>query len=212
MIRKMQILAYLGVATAALLTHTNAKAIDADVSVQAQFRAALTLTVDQNIDFTPGLRALEYTDVLNIDGSTDYVSMATNGDLSIPGGSRLTTAYTTGERGELSFTGENASVSISCNTNTTLSETGTGIDLPLSNVELDVAATIGAAGAALGAGDYDCAGLGTTPYTYTITGGAGAIAAGGRLEGVASMPSAVYDTANTGDGGVPLTVRVVYGP
>ena len=212
MIRKMQILAYLGAASAALLVHNTAQAIDADVAAEAQFRTALTLTVSQTIDFTPGARALEFATPASINGTNDYISMATDGTLSNPGGSLLTTAYPSGQRGELAFTGDNASVSISCNTNTTLAETGAGLALPFTNVELDVAGTIGAVGAALGAGDYDCAGLGTTPFTYTITGNAGVIAVGGRLEGIPNMTSAVYSTVNTGNGGIPLTVRVVYGP
>lgn len=211
MMRKMQIVAYLGAVSAALFAHTNASAIEADVAVDAEFRQAITLSVSQTIDFTPGGRSLEYTDVTNITGVTDYVSIATNGAMSNPGGSRLTTGYATGNRGELAFTGEDASVSISCNTNTRLSESG-GVDLLLTNAELDVAPTIGAVGAALGAGDYDCAGLGTTPYTYVITGNAGVIAAGGRLEGVANMPSGLYSSTNVAEGGIPMTVRVVYGP
>lgn len=208
MIRKMQFLAYLGAVSAALFAH-NAHAIDATVGAEAQFRTALTLTVSQTIDFTPGARALEYTDAANITGGTDYISMGTDGSL-VANGTRLSTAYSSGQRGELAFTGDNASVSISCNTDTVLANGAGTILLPLSNVELDVAATIGAVGAAVGAGDYDCAGVGTTPYTYTITGNAGVIAVGGRLEGVANMNSAVYATTNTN--GVPVSVRVVYGP
>jgi hypothetical protein len=185
-------------------------ATDEDVNVEAQFRQAIILTENNQVDFTPGTASVDYTDVANITNVTDFVTLATNDAIVAAG--RLSTGLTNGTAGQVTIAGEpNTSVDISCrSTGMALSDgIGTTLNFLQARVSVDAAGT----GDPFGTPDSICAGVGTTPIPFTLSGaGAGIVTIGGRINPVASMPSGVYTTANTGTGGVPLTLRVVYTP
>ncbi len=211
MIRKMQIIGYLGASTVALGAATLAFALDEPMDVTARFRLALTLTEVNPIEFSPGTGSIDFANAASLVAGTDFVRMATNGALSF-GGTLLTSALAAGGPGRVDIAGEGStSVDVSCDSaGVTLDQPGVGgvqLDFSEASIKLDTTGT----GAAQGAHDDLCAGLGVSPFPYTLSaGGAGVVTIGGRVDAIANMPSALYSTANPE--GVAFNLRVVYTP
>lgn len=196
MIQTKKALAFAAAFTTALAG--TAIALDQDVEADAEFRAAITMTVNSDIDFTTGSGVIEYGSPTG----SDLVTLATDGDITVTGSEF--TAPATGQVGDVTFAGDGASsVDITCTATATLAETGTGTTVTMQNIEfaVDTGVATGLANA--------CAGLGAGAVSHTLD-GTDALLIGGELVGAATITDAVYSTTNTGDGGVPATFRVVY--
>lgn len=169
-------------------------AADQDVEADAEFRAALTTTLNNDIDFSSA-GVIEFS---GTPGIGDTVQLGTDGNIAY-GGSAFS-GPATGQVGDFSVNGDGASpVEISCTTTATLENGG-------QTVTMDSIETAFNTGAAFGGG-YSCAGLGTTPDVQTL-GGSDNILVGGQLVGNGAITDGVYSTT-TGTG-VPITVRVLY--
>jgi hypothetical protein len=209
MIRKTQILGYLGASAAALSMASSGFAANPEpINIEAQFRQALVLTEINQIDFTPATGSIDYLSPVT---GASRVTMATNGDLAATG--NFSTALTLGTAGQITITGEPATgVSVSCrSTGMFLSDNGgTPVLLPFDQAQIEVNAA--GTGDTYAGADYQCLGIDITPYAgYTLDGGgSGVIRVGGRISGVTGMGSAVYTSANSG--GVPASVKVIYTP
>ena len=180
-----------------LLMAGGAYAVDETIDAAVQFRQALTLTKNLDIDFTPGA---SFVDFAGTPGSSDFVQLATNGTVSYAG-----TAFsgnTAGQAADVDIVGDNVSaVNVSCSTGATLSD-GTNT-LSIDQMQLSMNT-----GDAFGSADHTCAGLGTTPLAHTLD-GTDTILMGGRIVGNSgTVASGVYNTTNAG--GAAATVRVVY--
>ncbi len=172
-----------------------AVALDQDVEAEAEFRAAITMTVNNDIDFTTGTNLIEYGSPTG----SDFVTLATDGDIGVTG--TEFSAPATGQVGDVTFAGDGASsVDITCEVDATLEESG-GATVTMDNIEfaIDTGTTAGGANA--------CAGLGTSAVSHTLD-GTDALLIGGRLVGDATITDGVYSTT-TGSGD-PVTFRVVY--
>ncbi|MCP5405835.1 MAG: hypothetical protein H6922_06415 [Pseudomonadaceae bacterium] len=175
-----------------------AHAVDQDVEVDAEFRQALSLTLNNDIDFTPGATYIEYT-TGSIDAA-DFITLGTNDTVAYV--DDAFSGPTTGQAGDVSINGATgADVNISCTTGATISDGTNTLSVDQMQVSMNT-------GDAFGAADYTCAGLGTTPHSYTLT-GTDNILMGGRIVGNSgTITDSVYSTTNAS--GVAATVRVVY--
>lgn len=171
-------------------------AADQTVDVTATFRQAISLTKNFDMDFS-SVSAIDYA---GIPAGTDLVQMGTDGNITYGG-----TAFSgpsTGQPGDVDISGDGASaVDISCSTGATMAETG-GATVTVDQIQLSMNT-----GDTFGSADYTCAGVGTTPHSYTLT-GTDTILLGGRLVGNATITNGAYSTATAG--GTAATVRVVY--
>lgn len=171
-------------------------AADQTVDVTATFRQAISLTKNFDMDFS-SVSAIDYA---GTPAGTDLVQMGTDGNITYGG-----TAFSgpsTGQPGDVDISGDGASaVDISCSTGATMAETG-GATVTVDQIQLSMNT-----GDTFGSADYTCAGVGTTPHSYTLT-GTDTILLGGRLVGNATITNGAYSTATAG--GTAATVRVVY--
>lgn len=180
-----------------LLVTGAAYAADQNVDVLASFRQALTLTKNQDVDFTPGATFIDFA---GTPAGTDLVNLATNNAITY--GGVAFSGPATGQAGDISISGDGASaVNISCTTGATLAEAG-GATVSVNAMEISMNT-----GDAFGAADDTCAGLGTSPLSHTLD-GTDVILLGGRVVGNGTIITAAYSTATAG--GTPATVRVVY--
>jgi hypothetical protein len=180
-----------------LLLAGGAYAVDESIEAAVQFRQALSLTKNFDIDFTPGAT---FVDFAGTPGASDFVQLATNGTVSYAG-----TAFsgnTAGQAADVSILGDGISaVNISCSTGATLSN-GTNT-LSINQTQLSVNT-----GDAFGSADHTCAGLGTSPLAHTLD-GTDKVLLGGRIVGDSGVvTSGIYNTTNPS--GIPAAVRVVY--
>ncbi|MDD9911806.1 MAG: hypothetical protein OXR68_07460 [Alphaproteobacteria bacterium] len=170
-------------------------AADQDVDAEAEFRQAISLTKNADVDFTTGAGVIEFT---GTPGASDLVSLGTDGNIAV--GGTAFTAPSTGTAGDVDITGDGSSnVEVSCTDTATISDGTNNL-----TVNMEIAMDTGVA---YGSGT-DCAGLGTTPLTHTLD-GTDKILVGGQIVGNSgTVTSAVYNTTNSG--GSAATVRVVY--
>lgn len=173
-----------------------AVAADVDVHASAAFRQAPTMSVEQDMNFTPDGQAIEYQAQPT---SADRVQLGTDGSLSATGSAFL--PPTTGQAGAVRVSGDDTSaVDISC-TNDAALTTSTGAALTLTNLEFAVDQGTSAGNAVA------CQGLGTVSSTHTLDGD-DQLLVGGELVGDSSLTDGTYSTANAG--GTPATFRVIY--
>lgn len=184
-------------ASVALLS-AGAYAVDQNVAVDAEFRQALSLTLNFDIDFTPGATYIDYV-TGNIDAA-DFVTIGTDGTVGFV--DDAFTGGTSGQAGDVSINGSTgAGVDISCTTGATITDGTNALTVDQMQLSMNTGDTFGSA-------DYTCAGLGTTPHSYTLT-GTDNMLLGGRIVGNSgTITSSVYSTGNAG--GAAATVRVVY--
>ena len=179
-----------------LLLAGGAHAVDQSIDSAVQFRQALSLTKNFDIDFTPGAT---YVDFTGTPAGTDFVQLATNGTVSYAGAAF--SGNTAGQAADVTILGDGVSaVNISCSTGATLSN-GTNT-LAVNQMQLSVNT-----GDAFGAADHTCAGLGITPLAHTLD-GTDKVLIGGQIVGASTLTSGVYNTVLAS--GVPSAVRVVY--
>ena len=171
------------------------------VEVTAVFRTAITLSVT-DMDFG----TIEFTTA----GVGDTATMGVDGNISYGGSFSGSTSGTAGLV-EVTAAETGATLDIFCETSATLAEPG-GETIDLITVQAADADALGAPAA--------CNGLSPALAAVSIVEGAGAtdaFAIGGILDGsttsgagfVAAAP-ATYSTTNTGQGGDPITVEVLY--
>ena len=171
-----------------------AQATDVDVDASITTRAAISLT--KNTDMAFG----------NVDYAATHggsIQLGTDGSVGLSGATGLTLSGGTTTAGDIDVSGDGASVvEISCETGGVLAETG-GNTLTLSAVEYTTGAGTTPGGATA------CAGLGTTPSTVDLS---STVLMGGTIDvtGNAIAASGTYTTTDTGNGGDPVTLRVVY--
>ncbi|MFZ2586921.1 MAG: hypothetical protein WAZ18_02175 [Alphaproteobacteria bacterium] len=174
-----------------------AVAVDQNVDVLATFRQALTLTKNQDIDFTNGATPIEFA---GTPAGTDTISMGSSGAIAYAG--VAFSGPTTGTAGDVDIGGAATSaVNISCSTGATLAN-ASAATVAVNEVKLDMNT-----GAAYGSAAYTCAGVGTTPHSHTLD-GTDKILLGARIVGNATIASGDYSSALAG--GTPVTVRAVY--
>lgn len=172
-------------------------AADVDVDASIVTQQAISLTKNTDMDF--GTVEYDATHGGNI-------QLGTNGAVVLSGTTGLTASGST-TAGDVDVSGDGASViEISCETGGVLADTAANT-LTLSAVEF----TTGAGGVA-GTGTA-CAGLGASPGTVDLSVTANpTILMGATIDvtGNAIASSDTYSTTNTGNGGDPVTLRVVY--
>lgn len=190
---------FIALATTSLIAAGSVYAVDQSVSVAAQFRQALSLTKNADIDFTTGSNVIEFTGTPT---TGDVITLGTDGNMAETG-----TAFTvpaTGTPADIDITGDGASaVDISCSTGAVLKSGSNTVTI--NEIVLDMNT-----GAAYASAAYTCAGVGTTPHSHTLD-GTDTILLGAQLdagEAGTAVVSAVYSTGNAG--GSAATVRVVY--
>lgn len=192
----IKLLAVLGVcAMAANQVYADTETVDSE----AEFRQAVSLVKNTDIDFTTGSGVIEFTGAPT---GADLIQLGSNGNIGTAG--TVFTAPATGVVGDVDINGDGTSaVDISCTATATLSD---GVNTIAMN---QVALSLNT-GRAFGSEDYTCAGVGTTPHSYTLT-GADKILMGGHIDGgsvVGTLGAGVYNTSNVG--GSNITVDVVY--
>lgn len=171
-------------------------AADQDVEVLATMRQAISLTKNLDVDFS----SVDPIDFTGTPAGTDFVQLGSNGAITYAGAAF--SGPSTGQAGDVDINGDGTSgVDISCTATATLAEAG-GATITANQMQISMNT-----GDAFGSADYTCAGLGTTPHSYTLT-GTDTILMGGRLVGNGTIIAGAYSTA-TG-AGVAATVRVVY--
>jgi hypothetical protein len=187
----------------AVVVAGSAWAIDQTIDVSAKLRVGLSFTNKVDMDFTP---TTQFIDMFGTVAGTDTVALGTDGT-EVPSGAVLVPTVLTGTPGSVEINGAATNaVDISCSQAATLAETTSSTTITVDTMELSVDT-----GDAAGSADYTCAGVGTTPHPLTLDNdGKNLLLLGGRLVGAATMATASYSSANTGAGGVPATVRVVY--
>lgn len=189
----------MALATTGLIAAGTVYAADQSVSVLAQFRQAISLTKNADIDFTTGSNVIEFT---GTPGSGDTITLGTDGNMAETGSAFTVPA--TGTPADIDITGDGASaVNISCSTGAVLKSGANTVTV--NEIKLDMNT-----GAAYASGAYTCAGVGTTPHSHTLD-GTDKILLGAQIDagvGGTAITSAVYSTANAG--GSAATVRVVY--
>jgi hypothetical protein len=178
------------VATTALIASNQAAlAADRDIGASANFRGAITFT--NVVDMAYGM--------------VEYSAAAANNITLDPNGGTITCSNTTdyvcpatGTAGSADINGATGQiVNISCETTGIVSDGTNTIPLNTAKVRINGATST-------------CAGLGTSPVSYTMVAGADTLKVGALL----AIPSAgiladgAYTTALAG--GDPVTVRVVY--
>lgn len=175
-------------------------AVEQEIEVSARMRVGLSFANKVDMDFSPG----GYIDFYGApDPLVDFVELGSDGNITVQGTVFQPSAMV-GTPGRVDIVGDGSStVVISCDTTATLEEAGTAHQLTMDQAQL----TMNTPDTFLSP-DYTCAGLGTTPHTYTLTGVSDTIFLGGRLVGSASVTTALYSTAI--GAGVPVTVRVLY--
>lgn len=174
-------------------------ALDQPVDVNAQFRVAISLVKNADIDFTPGMTYLEFS---GTPGGGDHVTMGTSGALT---GSGVLVATGSGTPGNITVSGDASStVDVTCTVSATIvNVSGT------SSIGVDQIEVAHDTGAAFG-GATTCAGLGSSPLSFNLD-GSDIVLVGARVGGTAltgSYLSEIY--SSTATGGIPATVRVVY--
>ncbi len=171
-------------------------ATEIDVHASATFRQAPTLSVEQNMHFTPEGQAIEYQAEPT---SADRVHLGTDGSLTSTGSAFI--APSTGQAGAVRVAGDGtSSIDIACTANAALATTS-GETLTLTNLEFAID-TGTSAGNAL-----PCQGLNTTTSTHTLDGD-DQLLLGGALVGNSTLTDSTYSTTHSG--GLPASFRVVY--
>ncbi len=169
-------------------------AVDQDVEADAEFRAALTTTLNNDIDFSSN-GVIEFA---GTPAGTDLVEMGSDGNITYQGVAFSGPA--TGQVGDFSMNGDGSSVvEISCEATATLENSAQTVTMDQVQFAVNT-------GAAFGAGTA-CAGLGSSPGSHTLT-GTDNVLVGGRLVGNGAITDGVYST--TTGGGDPATFRVLY--
>ena len=167
------------------------------MDASAQFRQAITLTKNSDIDFSSS-SAIDFT---GTPGAADFVRLGTDGNVTYAGSAF--SGPSTGTAGDVDISGATGDdVSISCTATATISD-GTNT-LTVDSLQYSMNT-----GDVFGSSDDTCDGLDTNPLTYTITGTSDKILLGGRIVGNSgTVASGTYSTATAG--GTAATVRVVY--
>lgn len=180
-------------------------AIQQNIDVAARLRVGLAFSNKVDMNFTPA--GTDHIDFYGTPAGTNTVTMGTDGSVT-PDGTVFQTTVTTGTPGSVDITGDGVSaVNITCTTQAVMAEpSATTITVDQLELTMDNPKPFQDAAA------YACDGLGassTTPFTPTLT-GSNTLAMGGRLVGNATIRTGDYSTTNTGVGGVPATIQVVY--
>lgn len=194
--KKLSYLAVLACAALPFAAVQSANATDQDVQASIQTRAAISLTLNTDMDF--GI--VDYVPV-----HSGNILLGTDASVTLSGATGLTVSGGTPTAGSVDVSGDATSVvDISCETGGSLTDGGANT-LTLSATEVAVDT-----GAAAGAG-LACAGLGTASTTVDLSSNATpTILMGGTIDTTADAidTSATYDTAAVG--GDPVTLRVTY--
>lgn len=179
-----------------------ALALDQTIDIEAQMRTGLTFSSVVNMDFTPGAAHIDFYG--SPTPGTDYVTLATDGTIAAAT-SLFVPTNSTGTPASLIINGDGSShVDISCSTTATLAVSGTANTMTVDQLEL----AMNTGTTFQGGSTYACAGLGTTPLDYTLTGGTNTLYMGGRLDGTPTPTTNIYGAMQTG--GTPATIRVTY--
>lgn len=177
-------------------------AIQQDIDVSARMRVGLAFANQIDMDFTP---PGEYINFYGTPAGTDYVTMGTDGSMT-PNNAVFEPTTGTGTPGSVDVTGDGSStVNITCTISSTLAHpSGTLITVDQLELQLDT-------GTAFQTGSpYSCSGLASvTPYQPTLDGN-NTILMGGRLLGNSTIQGGLYTSTDTGNGGTPAQVRVLY--
>lgn len=178
-----------------------AYAITTTIDVAARLRVGLSFANQVNMNFTP---STNHIDFYGTPAGTDHVNLGTDGAMTVDG-SVFQPSSLTGTPASVDLNGDNSSaVYISCDTQATLAEATSATTIVVDSLQI---ATDTAK--AYASPDYTCAGVDTTPHSFTLTGG-NKIFMGGRLVGNSTIGSALYSTTDTADGGTAATLKVIY--
>ena len=179
----------------------SAYAIDQTIDVSAKLRTGLSFSSKVDMNFTP---TTHFIDIFGTPAGTDTVTLSTLG-VETASGAVLVPTVLTGTPGSVQINGAGTNVvNISCSLTATLADPVTGTTITVDNLELAYNT-----GAVAGSANYQCAGVGTTPDTFTLDNdGNDLLILGGRLVGNATIGTTTYATTNPT--GIAATIRVVY--
>ena len=176
-----------------------AHATDQDVQATLDAAAAVSLTLNTDMDFG----SVDYT----AGAHSGTVDLGSNGTPVLGGASAGLVLNTAGATaGSITVNSTSGTVDISCETGGTLDDGG-GNQLTLGSVGFDINT-----GAAFGAIANTCAGLGTSPFAVnTGTTANPNILIGGQVTiGANALDAGGTATYATSTGGDPVTFRVVF--
>lgn len=181
-----------------LMTPSTLMAASTNIDATANFRAAITLGNEVDMDFGQ----IDYT---GTPGAGDTVALGTDGNLTSGGNFSAGATGTAGSVDILTGT-DGLTVDIFCDATATMTETGGG-SIDVTSIEVATEGNETTSGAA-----NACAGMGTaaTSMVLAVGGASDQITLGGTIDGAtaASFVGGAYSTANAG--GDDIQIDVVY--